>query len=164
MDQNSNSRIRPKSSIILGTIVMILGFLSPLLIPFVVNSTLSLGLKSLISGLLAFGIPELFMLAGVAIMGKDGFQYLKRILNVLLWRYGPPEYVSPIRYKIGLAMFVFPFIYFNLIPYINLGSVFDNNTLIINILVHFLWFSSLFVLGGDFWEKLRSLFYASTPK
>jgi hypothetical protein len=61
-------------------------------------------------------------------------------------------------------MFVFPFIYFNLIPYINLGSVFDNNTLIINILVHFLWFSSLFVLGGDFWEKLRSLFYASTPK
>ena len=67
----------PGNRLFWGSIVFISGFLSPLLIPFVIATDLSTGLKSLVSGLLAFGIPELFMIIAVAILGKPGFNYLK---------------------------------------------------------------------------------------
>ncbi|MBW2227735.1 MAG: hypothetical protein JRG99_10595 [Deltaproteobacteria bacterium] len=53
----------------LGLIVLIIGFLSPLLIPLVTASELPTKWKAVISGCLAVGIPELFSIAAIAIMG-----------------------------------------------------------------------------------------------
>ena len=55
--------------------ILAIGFLSPLLIPFVARTDWSIGLKSTISEFLAFGIPEVFMLIAVAIMGKQGYEF-----------------------------------------------------------------------------------------
>jgi hypothetical protein len=102
--QISNTRLS------IGGAVIIVGFLSPLLIPLVASTNWSIGLKSAISGFLALGIPEVFMIIGVAIVGKDGYQFLKEKLLVFLKQFAPPDFVSPLRYRIGLIMFGLPIV------------------------------------------------------
>ncbi len=143
----------------LGILILVIGFLSPLLIPLILATELSTSTKSVISGLLAFGIPELFMVVAIGIMGKDGFNYLKRYLSLVLRRYGPPDEVSPIRYNIGLIMFILPLVVSFIAPYFGHKlAFFENSEITIMIILHTMLFISLFVLGGDFWEKLRGLF------
>lgn len=149
----------PRNRLIWGTIVFVSGFLTPLFIPLVVSSELSTGLKSIISGLLAFGIPELFMIIAAGILGKQGFNYLKRYLRLLLKVYGPADTVSKTRYGIGLIMFIIPLGFALILPYLitAIGFV-KENYLIVAIGSDLLLVLSLFVLGGDFWDKLRGLF------
>lgn len=147
-----------RSRLILGTIILVGGFLSPLLIPSVIDSDLSASLKSILSGLLAFGIPELFMILAVAIMGKKGYQYLKDKTQKLLTRISP-ERVSPVRYRIGVVMFCIPIILGFLQPYLaHYIPYLERVPLSATITMDLMLLLSLFVLGGEFWEKLRGLF------
>ena len=161
-----NRKKPPKSRIAWGAFVLVVGFLSPLLIPVVLGLPFSDGIKTVISGLLAFGIPELFMVIAVAIMGKDGFDYLKRYVRLVIRIYGPPDKVSKKRYVIGLVMFVVPLLFGLLAPYLLAAADFyQTNALVINISLDCMLFFSLLVLGGEFWDKLRSLFvYGSVAK
>ena len=149
----------PRNRLIWGTIVFVSGFLTPLFIPLVVSSELSTGLKSIISGLLAFGIPELFMIIAAGILGKSGFNYLKKYIRLVFRIYGPPDTVSKARYSAGLIMFFIPVIFALILPYlINAIGFVKENYLTIAIGSDILLVLSLFVLGGDFWDKLRGLF------
>lgn len=156
---NSDAVAPPRGRLILGGIVFIAGFLSPLLIPVVLASDLSAGIKSVLSGLLALGIPELFMIIAAAILGKPGYQYLKQLLLKLLKRYGPPERVNKKRYTIGLVMFTLPLIIGWILPYFaGKISFYVDHQLVLNIALDTLFILSIFVLGGEFWDKLRGLF------
>jgi len=148
----------PKTRLILGGIVFILGFMSPLLIPVVLASDLSTTLKTTLSGLLALGIPEIGMLIAAAILGKEGFSYLKQKLFGFLKRYGPPDTVSRGRYRFGLILFFLPLLVGLLLPYFESHfSFYETNEFYFHIIGDAMLFVSLFVLGGDFWDKLRSL-------
>ena len=155
--------IKPtKARLIGGAVVFVSGFLSPLFIPLVLSSGMSSGWKTALSGLLAFGIPELFMIIAAGIMGKSGFDYLKRIMLIYLKKYGPPDRVSKTRYRIGLIMFFIPIVLALLLPYLfNIFTFLTENYLVISIGSDVLLVVSLFVLGGDFWDKLRGLFYSN---
>ena len=147
-----------RAKIVSGAIVLIIGFLSPLLIPLVIQSGMSDTVKSLLSGLLAFGIPEIFMIIAVAIMGKRGYQYLReeaaRFLSRIL-----PQQVSRLRYSIGLVMFVVPLLVGFIQPYlIHFLPEFPGLSVNVNALMDVSMLLSLFVLGGEFWEKLKGLF------
>ena len=83
-----------KARLVVGTIVFITGFLAPLLIPLVTKSDLSVAWKTTLSGLLMAGIPELFMIITIGILGKEGYQYLKSKVMVFLKKHGPPQKVS----------------------------------------------------------------------
>ena len=158
-DKNNNSVTPPKSRLIIGGVVFISGFLSPLLIPWVISLDLSMGITSLISGLLALGVPELFMLMAVAILGKPGFAFLKSKIFNWFNKYGPPDTVSLLRYRIGLIFFLIPIILGFVLPYIwQYVPFIKDNILIIVISGDVILLISLFILGGDFWDKLRSLF------
>lgn len=63
----------------LGTIIFVASFCSPILIPLVTSSNLNTEWKTALSGLLAFGIPELGAIIAVAIMGKPGFEMIKSL-------------------------------------------------------------------------------------
>jgi len=142
-----------------GGSVIALGFLSPLLIPLVASANLSLGLKSALSGLLALGIPEVFMIIGVAILGKDGYQFLKEKLFGFLKQYAPPDVVSPARYRIGLVLFCLLLIIGWTWPYLaHFFPGLEELPLWSIILGDAVLLTSFFVLGGNFWDKLRSLF------
>ncbi len=153
------SKKPPGNRLFWGALVFISGFFTPLFIPLVLNSNLSTGLKSVLSGLLAFGIPELFMIIAAGILGKSGFNYLKKYIRLVFRVYGPPDSVSKTRYIIGLILFFIPILLALVLPYmLNLVQVVAENFVIISIVSDGLLILSLFVLGGDFWDKLRGLF------
>ena len=143
----------------LGTTIFIIGFCSPLLIPLVTATDLPIKWKATISGALALGIPELFSIIAIAIMGKPGFQQLKSIFFGFMKKHGPAEKVSVTRYRIGLIMFVLPIAIGWLAPYGPdqiLG--YEPQGLTLNVVFDLMFFSSFFVLGGEFWDKLQALF------
>ncbi|MGB3647715.1 MAG: transporter suffix domain-containing protein [Desulfobulbales bacterium] len=143
----------------LGATILVIGFLSPLLIPLVTATDLSTKWKATISGALALGIPELFSIIAIAIMGKQGFLLLKEKIAKIFKKYGPPETVSRNRYRLGLAMFIFSLLMALILPYLtNLLPFYKQNLVAFSIAGDVLFISSIFVLGGEFWDKLQALF------
>jgi hypothetical protein len=143
----------------LGLTIFIIGFASPLLIPVITATDLPTGWKTAISGALAIGIPELFSIIAIGIMGRAGFEAIKARFYSFIKRHGPPDRVSKMRYRVGLVMFVLPLLFGWLgLYFVHYIPAYEANRLIINIIGDLLLLSSLLVLGGDFWDKIRGLF------
>jgi hypothetical protein len=150
----------PGKKLLFGLLIFIVSILSPLFIPFVIQLNISASLKTIISGLLVFGVPEIGMLLAVAILGKDGFNYLKSLLFFWLKQAVTSTNVGRTRYRIGITLFSATFIIGFLLPYINYFSstpAYKYQYYLIFTL-DFLFFISLFILGGSFWDKLKALF------
>ena len=145
-----------KSRLILGGTIFISGFLSPLAIPLVTNSNLSTEWKTMLSAILVLGVPEAFMLIAIAILGKQGFDYLKS----RLWKaVRPADKVSSTRYRIGLVLFFTPILFGWLHPYLELWIIeVEAHQVSLAIVGDIIFAISLFVLGGDFWLKIKALF------
>lgn len=143
----------------LGLTIFVIGFLSPLSIPLVTASGLSSQWKTVISGVLAVGVPEVFSVVAIAIMGKSGFNYMKGRIFRFLKKHGPPDVVSRTRYRTGLVMFTLPLLFGWLEPYVSHHIPgYEANQFVVSAVGDLLFVSSLFVLGGDFWDKVRALF------
>ena len=119
-----------------------------------------------LSGTLTASLSGALLLAGeilgvtaVAVAGKSGFAFIKSKVFGLLKQYGPPNKVSRLRYRIGLVMFCAPIVFGWLSVYAA-GVIpgFTQNPLPYALGGDLLLLASLFVLGGDFWDKIRSLF------
>ena len=148
-----------RTRLIVGGAVIIIGFLCPLLIPLLAYTDWSMGLKGVISGLLALGIPEIFMLIGVAILGKSGYSYFKEKIVRFVRQFAPPDSVSDRRYRIGLVMFCLPLLFGWMGPYLAyLITSLTELPLWSYILGDLVFIMSFFVLGGNFWDKLNGLF------
>jgi len=106
-----------------------------------------------------FVAAELMMVAAAAISGKSGFAYIKQRLFGWLKSYGPPETVSPGRYKTGLVLFFLPLLYALLSPYIRkyIPGI-PEYGVAYAIVGDIMLLAGLFMLGGNFWRKLRALF------
>jgi len=146
----------------LGLTILIVGWLSPLLIPIVTRTSLATEWKTIVSGLLAVGIPEVFTVAAIAIMGKSGYNLIKERIFSFLKKHGPPDRVSLTRYRIGLVMFVLPIVFGWLGPYgAHKIPGYETHRLVVSVIGDLMFIASFFVLGGDFWDKIRSLFTLS---
>lgn len=142
-----------------GLIVLVTGFASPALIPVVTGSGLSTAWKTALSSALAVGIPEVFTLAAIAIMGRSGFDFLKAKAFGWLKQYGPADRVSRARYRTGLVLFTLPLLFAWIVPYgPHLVPWYDTHRMAVNLAGDLMLVASLFVLGGNFWDKLRALF------
>jgi hypothetical protein len=143
----------------LGLIFFVLGWLCPLFIPLVTRSDLPIETKTLLSGFLLIGVPEIFSLVSIVILGKSGFDYIKTNVFAFLKLAVPQGPVSRIRYRIGLFMLLPHFIYGSFIFYApDLIPGYSDARITMNLSADFLFLVTLFVLGGDFWDKLRALF------
>ena len=143
----------------LGVVLFTLSIVVPVVgVPLVAAMGLSAGAVATVSGVLLGG-SEVLGLAAVAVMGKSGYAYIKNRVFGFLKQYGPPAEVGRIRYRIGLVMFAVPIALGWFAPYVAdripgyLGNEFGYA-----IGGDLLLLASLFVLGGDFWDKVRSLF------
>ena len=146
----------------LGAIVFAVSFASPfVLVPVVVASNLPVEWKTALSGLFAVGLPELGMFAAIAIMGKPGFEMVTRRLFAPVKRFLSADRVSPMRYRVGLAMFSIPLLYGWLGPYfepvVGVETGWGWHTFL-----DVLFLTGFFVLGGEFWHKIRALFTYDT--
>jgi hypothetical protein len=139
----------------------------PVLIPILPLLGASTTATATFSGVMLIA-AEVMLIAGAAIAGKEGFAFIKAKVFGVLKSYGPPREVSRTRYIIGLVMFTTPLAFGWVSPYVaqHLPG-FTDNRLIYAIPFDVLLLISLFVLGGAFWDKLRSLFmhdaYAVLP-
>ena len=145
-----------KTRLFFGGVIFISGFLSPLFIPIVTGSNLSTEWKAILSGVLVLGVPEVFMLIAIIILGKQGFDFLKSHLWKLI---RPADKVSATRYRIGLILFFSPILFGWLYPYMELWVTgLEAYRLGLAITGDVIFAISLFVLGGDFWLKIKALF------
>jgi hypothetical protein len=106
-----------------------------------------------------FVAAEVLMVTAAAIAGKEGFAYIKQRVFGFIKSYGPPQTVGAGRYTTGLVIFMLPLVYAFLTPYI--GKFIPGLAeygLVFAIAGDIMLLVGLFLLGGDFWEKLRSLF------
>ena len=132
---------------------------APVLVPWVQQTDLPGAFKLALSGLLFFGIPELFLLIAIAIMGRDGYRFVTRLVLRILRKGAPEEHVSLLRYRIGLVLFSIPVLFAILSPYVgHLIPDLEAKMKVYAISGDALLLISLFVLGGEFWDKLRALF------
>jgi hypothetical protein len=150
--------VLPKNRLLLGGAIFVMGILCPLLVPLVASTGLSTAWKATLSGLLMLGIPEFFMLIAAAVLGKTGFRYLKCLLFGFLKSHVVPEKVSPNRYRVGLFVFFVPVIWGWIAPYFSEFVSIREYRLTFAIAGDLMLLAGLILLGGEFWEKLRSLF------
>jgi len=143
----------------LGVALLGLSIALPLLgVPLVAAMGLSAATMATVSGTLLVG-AEVLGLVAVAVMGKSGYAYIKNRVFGFLKQHGPPQKVSRGRYNIGLVIFCVPFLFGWLSLYISkwvpglmshpFPYAIGGDILIL---------ASLLILGGDFWDKIRSLF------
>ena len=90
----TNQEMKDGLRLRLGIIILVVSFFCPILIPLVANSNLDTEWKTVLSGLLAFGIPELGTIIAVAIMGRPGFEMIKNRVLARLKHLRPAESVS----------------------------------------------------------------------
>lgn len=141
-----------------GIGVIVVGYAALMLIPTVSGSELPRGLKSLITGVILLS-PLLSKVAAVAIMGKSGFTFIKQRIFGFVWGFRPTDAVSPKRYRLGLGLMTFSFIFGELLPYLPGALIeWNSNPIFWSLVADLLLIISLFLLGGGFWDKLRALF------
>jgi len=142
-----------------GVVFFGLAWILPLFGILVAKLNLSLGTKATIIGGLTLGGPELLGLLAVLCLGKTNLIFLKNKLLAWLKRLKPATPVSRNRYRLGLAMFLLPIIPTSIMAYIPRWLPEHSSAhLYVNLGADCMFLTSLFVLGGDFWDKLRALF------
>ena len=127
-------------------------------VPLIAALELSGTTVATLSGVTLVG-AEVLGIVAIAVMGKSGYAYIRNRIFGFLKHYGPPAEVSHTRYAIGLVMFVVPILFAWLAPYAE-GYIpgYRGNEVAFAIGGDALLLTSLFVLGGDFWDKLNALF------
>jgi hypothetical protein len=161
MNEQVDSPAQPVASwrLTLGVSIFLLSIIMPVAgIPVVTSLDLSATMKSTLSGGLLIGAEVLGVLA-IAVMGKPGYVYIKSRIFGFLKRHSPPDEVSRSRYNVGLVMFFAPILF----GWVSIYAAdyipgFSQNPLPYAVGGDLLLLVSLFVLGGDFWDKIRALF------
>ncbi|MGD8503463.1 MAG: transporter suffix domain-containing protein, partial [Syntrophobacterales bacterium] len=142
----------------LGVALFGLSIALPVLgVPLVAAMGLSAATVATVSGALLGG-AEVLGIVAVAVMGKSGYAYIKNRVFGFLKQYGPPAEVSRTRYTIGLVMFSVPILFGWVSVYAaKLIPAFTRTPFLYALGGDLLLLASLFVLGGDFWDKVRAL-------
>lgn len=144
--------------LVIGIALLVLGLAMPAGIVLVADTDWPAGVKALISALLLLGV-EIMAVPAIAVMGKENFDRIVNSVKGILKQLKPAGNVSRTRYLLGLVLFVGSI----LVGWI--ASYFPSwlpeepaARLGVNLGLDLIIVASLFVLGGDFWDKLRALF------
>ncbi|MEI6287238.1 MAG: hypothetical protein WCP79_12100 [Bacillota bacterium] len=149
---NSNIRLG------IGISLLVVGLLLPLGIFAVVDSAWPAALKTVVGGIFTFGF-EILAIPAVAIMGKENFDRIMKRVKSWFGKLKPSGTVSRFRYNVGLVLFILPIVPTYIMAYLpRLLPDYSLERLLINIGADIMFFASLFVLGGEFWDKLKALF------
>jgi hypothetical protein len=151
--------VNKKTRLYAGMTLLSLSAISPLFGFLVAKTNLSVMMKTTVIGLLTAGVPEVLILLAAAILGKENFERIKSKVFSVLKRLRPTARVSRTRYIIGLTMFLIPVIPTYVMAYAPQWLPDTSPArLYVNLAADFIFATSLFVLGGDFWDKLTALF------
>jgi hypothetical protein len=142
----------PRRRLVAGAAVFAGGWIATLV---AVSAVRASSLPSSVTALVLFVGPKLGVLAAIGILGKPGFAYLKTLIFGYLT---PAHDVGAARHRVGVAMFVVAMVAGFFEPY---GLVHPRAAaagLRYSLAIDLLLVASVFVLGGNFWSKVRALF------
>ena len=149
---NANTRLK------LGVALLVIGLIMPFGAFLVAGTAWPAAVKTVVSGILVLGF-EILMFPAIALMGKENFDRIVARVMGLLKMLKPAGDVSRSRYTIGLVLLVVPILLSWITSYIPSWLPEEKGVrLCINLGADLVVVASLFVLGGDFWNKLRALF------
>lgn len=137
-----------------GLALLVVGLILPFGTVLVLQTDWPDWVKNSASGLLIFGF-EILMFPAIALMGKENFdRIVSRVKGVVL-----AGNVSRTRYTIGLVLLIGAIAYAWLATYLPALMPSDPGArLWANLALDLVLAASLFVLGGEFWDKLKALF------
>ena len=139
----------------LGVALLIVGLIMPAGTLFVVATNWPESVKAIVGTILVLGF-EVMLIPAVALMGKDTYERIRDKAIALLTTLKPAGNVGSTRYKIGLYMLVCPTLYAWIASY---APSWLPQDYVLRVWVNFgldlITLASLFVLGGDFWDKVR---------
>ncbi|NWB30604.1 transporter suffix domain-containing protein [Pseudomonas gingeri] len=144
----------------LGIVILCLMLGSWLMVPLVAALGMPGSRIAALTGILFISNKVLLILV-IAVMGKAGFQQLKRGVFGYVTSLAPSldTEVGPVRHRVGLVMFCLPLIAALLEPYVDIiWPGLRPNLWQFQLLGDLMLISSFFVLGGNFWDKVRALF------
>ena len=157
LEQPGEAQAAPGWRIKTGFVLFIIGLIA---IPLLVAILALIGgtrFAAVSGGLLVAG--EVMLVAGAAIAGKQGYAYIKATVFGFIKKLGPPQKVGKIRYRFGLLIFFIPVVFGWALPYF--GKYIPGHpthTILYSVIADIMLGVGLFVRGGEFWDKLRSLF------
>jgi hypothetical protein len=141
-----------------GMVIFVLAFAIWLLMPLMAALRVSGSTLAALSGIL-FISNKVLLLAVVAVMGKPGFQQLKRHAFGYVTALAPAPNVGPLRHSLGLVMFSLPLFTTFIEPYDDyIWPTLLTHSWQLELLSDVIFIASFFVLGGNFWDKIRALF------
>lgn len=139
-----------------GVLALVLSLVLPVLALMVPLLGLSTGASAALIGGLVAGGPEVLILLSAALLGKETLHYFTHRIKQTIWQAALMP-ASQTRYYIGLAIALvstLPFYLYGYFPslmpaearlYVLAGSDLS-------------FIFSVFLMGGEFWEKLRRMF------
>ena len=145
---------RFKVGVALFALMILLWFLIP------IEAALQMPASTIAATTAAIAIAnKVILLAAIAVMGKAGFQELKGRAFGHVRHLAPAATVSPTRYAVGLVMFCVPLLQGLLETWAShIAPQVVKNRLWVDLAMDAMLIASVFVLGGNFWDKLRALF------
>jgi hypothetical protein len=162
MKENQTTSIlnppNPGARLYLGLAIFVLSFFMLPTGIFLQKFVVHHALKHIVVGIFWLTAPIL-KISSVAILGKPSYLYIKSIFRHRIVKVIKPYHASRLRYNIGLILFCLPLIPTYIMAYA--PQIFTTNfyhRIILNIAFDAIFIISLFVLGGDFWDKLKALF------
>lgn len=142
----------------IGIAALLLSIIMPVFVFFVPMLGLSTGLTVLINGLLIAGGPELVGLIAVVLLGKDLFNYFKYKAKKTLQDVVLAKSVSRTRYYVGLTINLLSWLPLYLYGYFPNLMPTGNRRIYILACADLIFIISMFIMGGEFWEKFRRIF------
>lgn len=154
----------PRSRLIAGAAILAGALLVKVIGPaLIVSSDLSAAWKTGLSIALFIIVPKILIISIVLVLGKSGFAYLKSAIYKSVARtaapLAPPRQVSPLRYRVGLVLFTLALLEALFVPYLQraVPDLVDRHR-VWDWISDFMLIASIFILGGEFWDKLRALY------
>ncbi|MDQ7824409.1 MAG: hypothetical protein RDV48_16525 [Candidatus Eremiobacteraeota bacterium] len=141
-----------------GITMLFLSLVLPLFALLVPLLRLPTVLAALISGAFLVGGPEVLAILAVAFLGKNTFDYFIYIIKSGVLKILFPATVSKARYYTGLFLFLassIPIYFYGYAPHVMPQGMARITILAASDLT---FFASMFVMGGEFWEKMRRIF------
>ncbi len=144
--------------LVTGIILLVIGLILPVGIYPLSATSWPSAVKTVLGGVLFFGF-EIMAIPAVAIMGKENFERIMAKARGWFGRIKPSGAVGRGRHAIGLVLFILPVLPTYIMAYAPEWLPDASSwRLWVNLCADGMFFVSLFVLGGDFWDKLRALF------
>ncbi|MDH6234198.1 phosphoglycerol transferase MdoB-like AlkP superfamily enzyme [Mesorhizobium soli] len=141
-----------------GVALLVLAIALVLAIPLLAAFGLPPATLAAITGAV-FIINKLLLILIIALVGKAGFQELKNILASYVPHVKKVGPIGPVRHATGLAMFWIPLTWSVLEPYIDyFWPGLRPNKWAYQLGGDLIFVAGIFVLGGNFWEKVQALF------